>query len=311
MQNYKYVLEVDSSTENQFLSIINEYWEIVGNKFVNLPSSIEIKYDIDRQILLDIIQKNSVLKLFANCINCEVTISGFTKSQSDFKSKLRSFDTLKCTDCKQKESVRVIELQKKQDNYVKNRMLLAITEQRWEQLNEMEFNILKSMLQFQDFKAFTKSEHPKYEKKFFWRTIFHLEGLFLIYLKKSETGFIIGYKTLFELKERIGELKIKKVKTEHVILDKLNFRLVKNKIFNEFDESEFSGIITFNQEIILKPNTKYSYGVWNKLNGDMHISIIPLNELESKPKQHSLSNEPIHIQEALREYYKYIKTRGN
>ncbi len=308
MQNYKCMLEIDSSAEFSLISIINEYWEIADNKFINLPNSIEAKYDIDRQTLLNIIQKNSALKLFANCVSCEVVISDFAKSQSGFKSKLRCLSVLKCIGCRQKENDRIIELQEKQDNYIKNRMLKAITEQRWEQLNNMEFNILKAMLQFPDFKSFTKSEHSKYEKKFFWRTIFHLEGLFLIHLKKSETGFVIGYKTLLELKKRIGELNIK---NEHVLLDKLNFRLVKNKIFNEFDESEFSGIITFNQEIILKPNTKYSYGVWNKANGDMHISIIPLNELESKPKQHSLSNEPIHIQEALREYYKYIKTKGN
>lgn len=191
-------------------------------------------------------------------------------------------------------------------------MLEAIVEESWTLLNNLELNILKGMLSFQDFKAFTKSEHPKYEKKFFWRTIFRLDSLFLIHLIKNSNNSITDYKFLPNLKESVDLLKLKPHKRlANQPLDKLSFRLAKNRTLNEYDETIYSGIITFKQEITITPNTKYSYGVWEKENGDMHISIISLDELKNTPKQSRIECEPVHIQEVIKEYFRAIKTTEN
>ncbi len=86
----------------------------------------------------------------------------------------------------------------------------------------------------------------------------------------------------------------------------LKFRLTKHSLPRDNDSPLYSGTFQFKNEIVLIPNIEYTFGGWQRTNGDLLITIIPTRRIYNMPKQTKITHKPKHIKEVILNYYKKV-----
>lgn len=97
---------------------------------------------------------------------------------------------------------------------------------------------------------------------------------------------------------------IKKSLYEISYIDELKFKLTINDISNKSHKPKFAGSLKFPKKIILNPQIKYTFGMWERENNQMYLTIIPTENIYYTTIQKRIWEEANHIQVAINDYFK-------
>ncbi len=85
-----YHIHLETFLSDDYLDILNSYWEIKDNEFVNKPKQLAEKNNITLAELNSLVKEYSHCKIsFADCVDCKNEISTLVYSQTSFIEKRR------------------------------------------------------------------------------------------------------------------------------------------------------------------------------------------------------------------------------
>lgn len=143
------------------------------------------------------------------------------------------------------------------------------------------------------------------------RKLESLEQISLEYENWDESR-ISGYTLISKLNDNYERLQIESMKENKnqsssleydEITGELKFRLLINDISNRTNKPNFGGSIEFNKTIVLKPGVEYTFGVWEREGNEMYLTMIPTENITNSPTPKRLSKQPVHIQNAINDYF--------
>lgn len=298
--------------------IIEKYWKIDNGEFVNSPRLIKKKYNISQSELTQIIKSYSRLSFYIYCSNCNSYELNEATSQSNFKDTISTFKSRynknsKCGECiylekKEQEAERT-----RRNKELLNKLNNAIDSRNWKNLSNFEKGVLRNGLEmgFYDLK---KHYGGKLGQNNFVRFIRALESIesqnLFVLSRESWNNYITNHQYIERLLEYKKEIVVEKPQepkqnttTQHPKTNELKFKLTIDNERRHPDSPLYSGVVTFKEEIVLKPGVEYAFGQWERANNNLYLTMIPTSELEKSPKQQPLSRVPISLQEGIRNYF--------
>ena len=312
--------------------IIQLYWRLNSKYlFTETVKNIKSTYDLTHSELDKLVSTKSNFHANIYCSSCKAVEliqfknrSSFTKVLRKPKSKENAFNCKKCKDAQ----IKIIENGKskreiKEKEYQVIVFAKAIEEENWLKLNKFCQAVLKSCIDFNDFENLKKYYRQRLSVSNYpnlFDALRQLELESLVKLTYSDNEYISDY----WLHPNIYDVDFKTTSCDsnknNSIVDEFNqishkkelkFRLTVNDISNLPNKPKFAGTIKFPKSIILNNDTKYTFGMWHRENDQMYLTIIPTDNIVNSPIQKNLSEEPIHIQEAINKYFSQVAKNLN
>lgn len=304
----------ECSEENK--EIIKYYWELDGAEMVNKPMFVKNKFNVTQTELTRIINTDSSITFYLYCENCESYEKQIVRSYSTFKQILGSYKNrhsgvFKCDSCKDliKEQLRIDEQNIKKENIEKCK--IAIQNKNWRNLSYFERELLVYCIG-KDFYQVSRHYGKILGKPGYFKLIKALENIemqdFLI-LERNPYNYrwIENFECFKELQEHHSEILPKEeIADRDIDYDKVSntikLKLTIDKNHIHPDSPKFSGLVKFNEPIILKPNVEYIFGHWQRANDNLFLTLTPLENLEKLPIQRRISETPISLQKGITDF---------
>ena len=317
-------LHISESCSDLEKEILQLYWSLEDEEFINTPKSIKKKYDISQSELTAICADNATLTYYLFCEHCSSYELHEVRSQSAFRyilsqSRKRYHNSFKCNYCKevQREQVRLDKIKKNKE--LVEKLTKAVDNKNWENLSDFEKVTLKNSLEM-DFNQLKKHYFNKLGKPQYIKFIKALEALeeqdLLILQRDSWRGWIenhIYIKKLLNVKDKII---IKKQTPKSITCfnsetNELKLKLTVNTEKYHPDSPLYAGSITFKERIIIEPNVEYVFAQWERANNNLYFTLVPTSEFEKMPEQSSISKLPKHIKYGVNEFLNNIGEKLN
>lgn len=296
--------------------IINYYWEF--KEYVNLHSSkqVIVKFGIRYTELHSIIARHSKLSFDYLCEHCNKyeshIIKSITKYNEITKVKRQRKDPLefKCTHCIRLHEEKVIQEKKEAQKKLKQKFEQAIEAKNWNNLNSFEREVLRTSLAM-NFAELTKKYWDLLGKESYIKFIRALENIakenLIILSRNSYNSRINDYEYLSNLSDFKDEIHSpRKITPSSVQIDsetnELKFKLTINENQYHPDSPLHAGTVTFKERIIIEPGVEYIFGLWNRANENLHLTMVPLENLEYTAQTKSISKQPISIQQGITDF---------
>lgn len=296
--------------------IINYYWEF--KEYVNLHSSKQVvgKFGIRYTELHSIIARHSKLSFDYLCEHCNKyeshIIKSITKYNEITKVKRQRKDPLefKCTHCTRLHQEKVIQEKKEAQKKAVQKFEKAIETKNWNILNSFEREVLRTSLAM-NFAELSKKYWDLLGKESYIKFIRALENIakenHIILSRNSYNNRINDYEFLSNLSDFKDEIHSpKKITPSSVQIDsetnELKFKLTINENQYHPDSPLHAGTVTFKERIIIEPGVEYIFGLWNRANENLHLTMIPLENLEYTAQTKRISKQPISIQQGITDF---------
>lgn len=299
-----YKIHIEQVSNDKHEAILQAYWEMDENGFMNKPTLICETYNITTSELNKIVKNNSYcLITLGSCSDCGLVNEEVVYSQTKFKEK--RYVKKRCSECEQKHyrelevaraSRREVEEQEREMGF-----RLAIKEKRWNDLTDEEFGILKKIILIKD-----KSEIYKHVfkgnafDKSVWRKVRNIEKKRLIAVERNDGGGVVQFSFPEELESLFS-----RDETSNDELNFLSFSLAKNLHKNKERQPDYSGKFILKKPVKLDAGVKYIYGGWKNTDGSINLKIQPLDEIQNAV-QYPLNREPRHIGKILDDVFNQI-----
>ena len=132
------------------------------------------------------------------------------------------------------------------------------------------------------------------------------ENLILLF-RNGPHNYIYAYEHLSYLTEFKDEIKPpKKIRPSYVQTNnesnELKFKLTINDNRYHPDSPLHAGTITFKERIVIEPGVEYIFGLWNRANENLYLTMTPLENLEKTATTKRLSSQPKSIQQVVGDY---------
>lgn len=302
-----------SETEKE---IIDYYWEF--KEYVNLHSSKQVvqKFGIRYTELHSIIARHSKLSFDYLCEYCNkyesYIIKSITKYNEITKVKRQRKDPLefKCTHCTRLHKEKVIQEKKEAQKKLKQKFEQAIETKNWNNLNNFERKVLSGSLEM-NFTELSKKYWDQLGKESYIKFIRALENIakenLILLTRNSYNSRINDYEYLSNLSDFKDEIHSpKKITPSSVQIDseinELKFKLTINENQYHPDSPLHAGTVTFKERIIIEPGVEYIFGLWNRANENLYLTMIPLENLENIAQTKRISKQPISLQQGITDF---------
>lgn len=308
----------DCSVESK--DVANLYWELDSqNQFVNKPAQIKKAYNLRQHALNQIISQSSYLGFELECDECNEIKKLKVTSQTPFNQWVReaskSNSTFQCSSCKQAEIDREAIKAEEKREALQTRFKQALDEKKYENLSLFNKELLHNCLtkKFQDLKKHYEKRPGNRNFKQLFSGLYYLESMDLILLQRIENSntvtdlaYLPRLKDEFTYEEPIPETKAPVVlKTKET--SKLQIKLTPNHNGNHPDSPQHAGLVTFKKPIKIEADVEYTFAFWPRANGSLYLTLVPIDDIYPAPKQSSISNLPITLQEGIQEFLYNIK----
>ena len=240
----------------------------------------------------------------------------FTNSQSSFnqfftKCKSRFLKPYICHHCIElKEKQLLLEGENKRKELIK-KFSTAIENKNWKFLSNFEKILLGHCIEM-NFPQLQKHYGDKLGQSQFYKLIRALENIekqdLILLQRNSKNNYISSYQYVNELTAHKDEIIfIEKVGKENVVEiikenNSIKIKLTVNKQQYHPDSPMFSGVIQFNERIVLEPDVDYIFGQWQRANDNMYLTLTPLEDLNKLPTQKRISDLPVPIQKVITDF---------
>jgi len=308
MEEYKIHLEPDLNDD--YTIILQDYWKIASNEFINRPKQICDNYNITIGELNKIIKDFSYCKIIHGyCSDCGVVIEDKVYSQTSFREKIRRKVHERCNACEttffknlDAERNQHQEDEKKQ---LEEQFCRAVHEKRWTELSAEELEILKGIVRLKSKSLIYKEifNGNPFDKSV-WQKIGNIEKKGLVSIKRSESRSVIEFSFPMQLDQL---LLINNKEFINAEIDSLSFSLTKNINKTQIKQPDYSGTLIFKRPVRLDPDVKYLYCGWINFDGSINLKIQALNNIFQNVEQGNIDTEPTHIKNILNNLFNQIE----
>ncbi|MEL4306910.1 hypothetical protein [Joostella sp. CR20] len=316
IKNTEFSVSDECTTQER--DIISRYWELDNTVFVNKPSIIAKEFNFKTYQIPAIAAKHAIMKLYFDCKSCHNEDVIEVKSQVAYLRNIKKKHN--CKSCEEEikvnERIRRERIQKlRYETELKHKELLTeeinktlekgIINESWKLLDNEQFNFLLKICMINNRnKIFSQVFNDDFNRG--WQITNSLEKLNLVYIERKRDKSVKDFHFSEELLPILQNNHLNYEPTveneKRFEWDRLSMRLKKNYSTNEFDPL-YSGIATFKEDVVLKAYTKHVYSVWPKENGNIWISITPIEDIVTVTNE-PIENEPRHIQEIIKSMFK-------
>lgn len=302
---YEIEIVINEELSEENLNIIKRYWFLDNDKFIETPSKIGKAFGLSGFEVSKIAKKFTYLKITRNCSDCESIKELKANTITIAKEYLKS--SWICNNCikqnEQAESERLAHEQKLILENRANKFARAISEQSWYKLNRKDLKLLSQMLQAPSTQILIKRLIELKEKKY-WSILYRADEYGLVDLVKNNKNYIIEHYPLHNLEDHIKPYLNPSINTQTTTKkthSKLSFRMLKNKYRNSSDDPLNNGTFIPEEDIILMAGVPHSYLLYPRENGDVHVSIIPIDQI-GRYKNYPRSGGPKPIGDVIDEW---------
>jgi len=308
MEEYK--IHIEQNLSDDYCSILQEYWEIDGNEFLNKPKQICAKYNITIGELSKIIKDFSYCKvIYGYCIDCGIIKEDKLYSQTSFREKKRRYFKERCEICEEKyykeREANKIKQQEEESKQLEECFNKAIQEKKWNELSDEELETLRGIVRL-------KNKSLIYKEIFngnpfdnsIWRKVGSIERRNLLFVRRNPSKSVIDF--LFS--DKLEEILLGKDETRiNEELDFLSFSMSKNINKTSIRQPDYSGTFILRRAIRLEAEIKYIYGGWLNTDGSINLKIQPLENIFQNVEHGKIENEPTHIKNILDNFFNKIE----
>lgn len=295
--------------------IIKFYWEFKENEIVNSPKQVFTAFSLRSSYELSkIIKTHSELSCYLYCEYCTSYEIQKIYSNSRFndikKSQRNYFWTFKCSHCIEIEDEKDKKAKKEAHQLFLQKFDQALKKKNWNNLNQFEREVLSSCLEM-PFDQLKKKYGGQLGRENFIKLIKALEKISdqdLIHLVRNRgDNYLASYQYLQKLTEFIDEIKPpKKISPSYVQTDvetnELKFKLTINENQYHPDSPLHAGTVTFKERIVIEPGVEYIFGLWNRANENLYLTMTPVENLEKAPQTKRISSPPKSIRQVMIDY---------
>ncbi|PQJ82614.1 hypothetical protein [Polaribacter glomeratus] len=311
--NIKLKISVSCSEENK--EIIKLYWELKGIELSNSPRQIKEQFKLSQSELTKLNTTYSKVLLYLFCSNCNSYEKHEAKSQSRFNEAIKKQNNrystdFKCSYCEEEE-VEALKIQKiKKHNDLLLKLDAAIENKNWKRLSNFEKLLLGNCL-IMDFYHLKKHYggllgHHKFIELI--RALENIEDQYLILLDRdSFNNYITNYRYVSRLREYKEEIIFVEEEIDNSIdydketnTLKLKLTITENQQYP--DSPKFSGVVKFKERIVIEPNVDYVFGLWQRANNNLYLTLTPQENIDILPTQKRISKLPISVQKAVTDF---------
>ncbi|MCK7591322.1 hypothetical protein M0G43_12110 [Subsaxibacter sp. CAU 1640] len=289
---YPYLkIDFKENIDEGTIAIISRYWELKDGVFINSPTALRSEIKITQPKLNSVVKDNSQTVLYIeDCVECGNPIGIEVTTQSTAKKKLEN-TRFQCLDCQTKFNQENKEIPA--ENKKIHRLEYAIKYRMWNKLTREELAVLNKIIEVDNYKNLNK-ELIQSNPNYYWLIIEKLNRLSLIDVQR-EDNYV---KTIYFLPELAVAMQINPRKNISVE-SSLNFHLPKRFNNTKKTQPDFSKIIEFDSDIIIKAGTRYFCSVWINSDGSINFGMKPTSELDVNNNGNK-DYEPKHIAEIIR-----------
>lgn len=302
-----------SETEKE---IIDYYWEFKEN--VNLHSSKQVikKFDLRYTELHAIIAKHSKLSFDYLCEHCNKyelqIINNITRYNEITKAKRLRKDPLefKCTHCTRLHEKKVIQEKKEAQKKLMQKLEEAIETKNWKNLNSFEREVLSNSLEM-NFTEVSKKYWNNLGKESYYNFINALEKIaeenLIVPKRNRHDNYIYAYEFLSTLNDFKQEINPQKEASASSVqfdteTNELKFKLTINENQNHPDSPLYAGTVTFKERIVIEPGVEFIFGLWNRANENLYLTMTPLENLKCIAQTKRISKQPISLQQGITDF---------
>ncbi|WBX68202.1 hypothetical protein PG910_08785 [Tenacibaculum dicentrarchi] len=313
-------LQISENCSDLEKEILHFHWEMEELKFTNTPKKTKETYDITQGYLTKLNANHSKLSVYILCKNCTSYEVQISKSHSKFKEVLKlKQGHFKCNHCTEQERNLAEEQRKKENDKLIESLKIAIENENWNNLSKFEKTLLVHCLE----KSFNqvKSHYGKLlGQGNFYQLIRALENIeaqnLIVLIRNSWNNYVTNFKYLDSLKDHQKEINfIKELSDDNTTFDDatntLKFKLTINEFQHHPDSPLYAGAIKFKERIIIEPDVDYIFGLWQRSNDNLYLTIIPVSEFEKRPTQKPITKLPKQIKQGVHEFLNTIGSTFN
>jgi hypothetical protein len=278
------VIKINLNTEIPVeIEIIEDYWKIDEQLgYVYPANEIAKKFGITVPKITGLVSTKSSLTL--TCIKCENEIGEYQKRTDFSLQDFQNLGEIICENCigeKRKEEIKKDSIENKEE--VLAAMDVAFQTEAWKLLDIMELETLIIVAESKDKKEiydklFKGADVNGDYAKSIWNRLNRLHEKKLIWVERTEDRKIVDIHIKGELVERLRvdySYFFMPAEPEKVVLENLQFTLRKNLRKLNDKQPEFSGIMSFDKEVLLGKDVEYQYGAWINNDGTIFLRIVP------------------------------------
>ena len=306
--------------------IIKFYWELKDNNFVNTPSQVKNTFGISQSEMRSI-TKLSTLSFYKYCNNCDsyenleaTSITNFFEINPIKLKRHQTYEAFKCKHCESLELEKRWLEKKEAKKKLFQKFAEAIDLKNWNNLNRFEREVLCNCLEM-TFSQLGKKYGDQNGKEFYIKMIKALEKIAeenLLFLVRDprRNNYISDYQYLPRLTEFKDEIKPpKSVSSSYVETNnetnELKFKLTINENQYHPDSPLHAGTVTFKERIVIEPGVEYIFGLWNRANENLYLTMVPLENLENIAQTKRISKQPISLQQGIKDFLKDLGKNFN
>lgn len=318
-------VKISNDISEEKIEILKKYWEYDENlKLVNQPTQLRKAMGMSQKDLIDLVVDHSAMSFYRFCPECNSMELQNPKSQTQFRgcvsSLKNSYYHFRCMHCKelileQQEQKKLLQEVERQEE-LKEKLKaynVAINEKAWRNLSDFENDVLKHAIQLNDIGELKKYYYGKglqdYKMLFTALRILEAEKLVFLTTDNRNKNFIENYQYLPRLS---AEYEFKQNKEEHTNkgssvqinneTKEIKFKLTVNKNQVHPDSPAHAGTVTFKEKIVIEPGEEYVFGLWNRANEELYLTMVPLEKIENLPVQKRLQSYPMHIRKGIEDF---------
>lgn len=305
---------VTDDCPKDYVDAIKMYWQINNEKFTYLVRTVSDKFNLSQPELIKIIKQFSNVSLYRFCNGCGSYERHQAKNRSVFNYITKNLEQQKvrCEYCT-KQKLEVGLEYKRNKNVEFDPLNNAIKNENWNNLSDFERQVLYNCLKM-NFHQIKYHYGNILGRKHFIKLIIALENIanqnLIILNRNFANNYIFDYHYLDKLLEYRDHI-YSEAKSQTTNKNSFNQGSDTNTIkmtltFNTNQKHpyspRYSGLINFEERIVINPNIEYIFGHWQRDNNNMYLTLTPLEEINKQPNQRSIESLPISLQEGIADF---------
>lgn len=322
-------LEISNDIPEEHVELLKKYWAYDGNfKLVNQPTKLRNELGMSQMDMTDFVKQYSSLSFYLLCDQCNSMEYKELKSQNQFghlRSSIKKHgSSYICEHCVKQNYEKQVKKDRMRRDLANNKPCealeqynIAIDNKVWESLSEFQNEVLKNALQLNDMVKLKKLYFNKGMQcfKMLFKTLRELEEEKLVFLTTNEfdESRIENYQFLKRLGEKYDHVQKPNTTVDNSSTVQINnqtkelkFKLTVNKNQAHPDSPAYAGTVIFKEKIVIEPGEEYVFGLWNRSNDDLYLSMVPLESIGKLPIQKRLQSLPIPIRKGVEDFLNSI-----
>lgn len=182
-------------------------------------------------------------------------------------------------------------------------------------LSDAEYQILSLLIQHKTFKKANQDLYEAFEVTVLWKYIYGLrDKRYIDLILEPRTNKVKEIKINKDIAKNLEHIEIKEnnevkngTQVAEYSRDMIRFHMQKMNSDSIFS-SQFGGIISFPNQVVLEANKNYIYAAFNRENGNLLLTLTPEEKIIQSALHSNFESKPAHIQDIIKGFLNDLKS---